>query len=194
LAAGLVAGVVLGAPLQAVVGMMLVTPALTTLAGALLGAAQWLELRRSLAAAGWWVVASTAGLGVGLTAAVVLVEQAGRALKGGPVNVATLGVWERAASLAVIGLVSGAALGGAQWLVLRGRAPRSGRWLWVNPLAYGAALAVASLAADGLPGRLPTPLRLGSFVVVAGALAGALTAAPLARLVASRQGLLPSRS
>jgi hypothetical protein len=62
LAAGLFAGAFLGAPVQAVVGMMLVTPVLTVLGGAVLGTAQWLELRRRFARAGWWVAASAAGL------------------------------------------------------------------------------------------------------------------------------------
>jgi hypothetical protein len=182
LASGMFAGVVLGAPVQAVVGMMLVTPALTCMAGAILGSAQWLELRRHFAPTGWWVLASTVGLGLGLTVAVVLVEQVGRALTGRQVNVATLGVWERAVSLAVVGLVSGAALGASQWLVLRRVAFGACRWLWVCPLAFGIALAAAALVVETLPAGLPAPARLGAFIVVAGLLAGALTATQLVRL------------
>lgn len=193
LAAGLVAGLVLGAPIQGVVGMMLVTPVLTSLVGTILGTAQWLELRRYFASAGWWIAASTAGLGIGLAAAVVLVEQVGRVMKGGPVNVATLGVWERAASMAVLGLISGASLGFAQWLVFRRLGPRTGHWLWVNTLAFGVALVVASLAADLLFAGLPALVRLGGFIVLAGLLAGALTAAQLVRVLeVARLHLSPS--
>ena len=42
LAAGVLAALLLGEPLEAVVGMILITPALTCLVGAILGAGQWL--------------------------------------------------------------------------------------------------------------------------------------------------------
>src|SRR5947208_9022300 len=90
LAGGLIAALGLGAPIQAVVGMMLVTPILTGMVGAALGTSQWVLLRRRLASARWWIPASAAGLGVGLALGVVLVEQTGRAITGGQVHVATL--------------------------------------------------------------------------------------------------------
>ena len=63
LTAGVAAALVLGGPLQAIVGMMLVTPMLTALVGAVLGTAQWLPLRaRAPIRASSWILATTVGL------------------------------------------------------------------------------------------------------------------------------------
>ena len=106
LALGLVAALVLGDPIDAVVGMILVTPVLTGVVGAFLGTSQWVVLRKRLANARWWIPASAAGLGLGLTGGIVLVEQVGRALTGGQVHVGALDSATRAGSLLVVGLVS----------------------------------------------------------------------------------------
>ena len=47
LAGGLAVGLGLAAPVEAVVGMMLVTPVILALAGSMFGAAQWLALGRN---------------------------------------------------------------------------------------------------------------------------------------------------
>jgi hypothetical protein len=182
LALGIIAALVLGAPVEAVVGMILVTPVLTGIVGAALGTSQWLLLRRRLANARWWIPASTAGLGIGLAAGVVLVEQVGRALKGSPVNVAMLSDAARAGSLTVVGLVSGLALGIAQWLVLRSRPGGARTWLWVSTFGMGLALLAGSLVADLIFGGLRAPVGFVAFVLVAGLIAGAVTSAPLDRL------------
>lgn len=183
LAGGLIAALALGAPVQAVVGMMLVTPILTATVGAVLGTSQWVLLRRRLASARWWIPASAAGLGLGLALGVVLVEQTGRAITGGQVHVATLGSLTRALSLMVVGLVSGAALGAAQGFVLRSRRVVARRWILMSSLGLGAALLAASLATDLLFGGLRSPLGLAGFVLVAGLVAGAATSKTMARLV-----------
>jgi hypothetical protein len=183
LAGGLIAALALGAPIQAVVGMMLVTPILTAMVGAVLGTSQWVLLRRRLASARWWIPASAAGLGLGLALGVVLVEQTGRAITGGQVHVATLGSLTRALSMTVVGLVSGAALGAAQYLVLRSRRAVARSWFLMSALGLGAALLVASLATDLLFGGLRSPLGLAGFVLVAGLVAGAATSKALVRLV-----------
>ena len=68
-------------------------------------------------------------MGVGLTAWVILVEQVGRAVLGGQVNFRMLGVAARAASFGTIGMMAGASLGLAQWLVLqRERVESCGRF------------------------------------------------------------------
>jgi hypothetical protein len=182
LAGGLIAALALGAPIQAVVGMMLVTPILTGMVGAALGTSQWVLLRRRLASARWWIPASAAGLGLGLALGVVLVEQTGRAITGGQVHVATLGSLARALSMTVVGLVSGAALGAAQWLVLRSRRAVARSWFLVSTLGLGAALLTASLATDLLFGGLRSPLGLAGFVLVAGLVAGAVTSKAVVRL------------
>ena len=182
LAVGLAAALALGAPIQAVVGAMLVTPILTGIVGAALGTSQWVLLRRLRANARWWIPASAAGLGIGLAAGVVLVEQAGRALTGGRVNVAMLGIGTRAGSMAVIGLASGVALGAAQWLVLRGRPELARMWFWRSSLAFMVSFAVSSLVADLVFGGLTAPPGFIAFVLAAGFLAGAMTASQAALL------------
>jgi hypothetical protein len=173
-AAGLGAALFLGAPIEVVVGMMLVTPAVTGLAGGVLGIGQWWALR-GRPGARWWAPTSAIGLGVGLTVGVTLVEQLGRWLTGGPVNVARLTTLERAGSFAVIGLMAGLFLGAAQWLVLRHAARRSGTWAVHTTLAMTAALVAASLLADGLFGGVTVPIGFGSFVLLSGATFGVLT-------------------
>src|SRR5262245_28230639 len=86
LAAGLSVGLGLAAPVQALVGMMLVTPVVLALAGSMFGAAQWLAIWRAPRAGARWVGASALGLGVGMTAGIVLVEALGRAITGGQVR------------------------------------------------------------------------------------------------------------
>src|SRR6266853_1676115 len=66
LAAGIVTAVLLDRPIEAVVGMMLVTPILTFGAGAILGASQWLQLRSMIDHTKLWMLATCIGLGVGL--------------------------------------------------------------------------------------------------------------------------------
>jgi len=182
LAVGLAAALALGAPIQAVVGAMLVTPILTGIVGAVLGTSQWVLLRRRLATARWWIPASAAGLGLGLAAGVVLVEQAGRALTGGQINVRMLSVPARAGNMAVVGLVSGLALGAAQWLVLRRQSRIARRWLWGSTLAFPVAFFVSSLLADLVFGGLTAPPGFVAFVLAAGLLTGALTASQAVRL------------
>ena len=182
LSLGIAAALVLGAPIEAVVGMILVTPVLTGLVGAVLGTSQWLVLRRRIANARWWIPASAIGLGTGLAAGVVLVEQAGRALTGGQVNVGSMDSAMRALSMAVVGLVSGVCLGAAQKLVLRSR---SGGWMAMSTLGLGTALVAGSLAADFLFGGLTSPVGFIGFVLVAGLVAGAITSKPLVRLSAA---------
>lgn len=182
LALGLVAALALGAPLETVLGAMLVTPALTSIVGAFLGTSQWVLLRRRMDNARWWIPASAAGLGLGLTAGVVLVEQVGRLITGGQVSLGTLDVLTRAGSVAVVGLVGGVCLGAAQWLVLRSLSPAARSWTWATTLSLGAAFLIGSLAADLLFGGLMAPVGFIAFVVVTALLAGALTSRPLARL------------
>jgi hypothetical protein len=183
-AGGLVAGLLLGAPVQAVVGMMLVTPAVTALAGGVLGISQWLALRR-WRGTGWWVPASALGLGIGLTAGVTLVEHLGRWLTGEPVNVARLTIAERAGSFALIGLVTGLFLGAAQWLVLRRAARRSTAWPAITTLAMTAALVASSLVADGIFGGVIVPLGFCVFVLLSGCGYGVITGLKLRAILAS---------
>lgn len=184
LAAGVLAALVLGEPLEAVVGMILITPALTFLVGAVLGAGQWLDLRRRVATAWRWIPATCVGLGTGLALGVVLVELGGEALTGHPVRVAQLGLAERALSLAVVGLVTGIGAGAAQWLVvLRRHGVPALRWIAVSSAALAIAFPAAGVIVDTLLGGIASPAGVVALVLLAGLFFGAGTARAIARAV-----------
>jgi hypothetical protein len=182
LGVGIVAGLLLGGPIEAVVGMMLVTPIVTSLVGAAVGCSQWPVMRSVLARPSLWVAASCMGLGAGLALGVAAVEQGGRLLTGGPVNVARLGTFERALSFAAVGAVSGLALGLAQALVFRWQGVRVRGWVAITLVALGLGFPLSSLAVDFLLGGVATPRGVVAFVLLAGLLFGAVTAQPLRRL------------
>jgi len=182
LVVGLALALPLGAPIFAIAGAMVGTPIVLSIVGLSLGTAQWPVIRRHLSASWLWVVVSGLGMAVGLTAGVILVEQVGRLLLGGPVNFRMLGVTARAASFATIGVIAGGSLGLAQWLVLRRGAPNCKRWIRVNAWSLGAGLACSSFLADALvarPGSLASAVIL---LVIGSAVAGACTAKTLVEI------------
>lgn len=79
--------------------------------GAVIGAAQWLVLRWRLPLTPWWIAATAAGMAGGLA-----------------LGVGLLGTDTAGAALLLRGLVTGAGIGLAQYLVLRGRLPRAPIW------------------------------------------------------------------
>lgn len=180
LTAGVVAALLLGGPIEAIVGMLLVTPVLTALVGVVLGALQAVGLRRRFSSLGGWIAATSVGLGVGLAAGVVVVEQVGGFFAGEQVRLLALGLGEQLLSFAVVGAVAGACLGVAQWLLLRRRVPLAARW----PLLCSAALAfgfpAGALIAAALPAGLASPAGVLLLVLTAGLSLGAFTARPLA--------------
>src|SRR5260370_9913530 len=129
-------------------------PVVLSIVGLGRGTAQWPIIRRRVAWWGWWIVVSALGMGVGLTVGVILVEQVGRAVIGGQVNFRMLGVAARAASFGTIGMVGGASLGLAQWLVLRRHAASCKSWISVNALSLAVGLASGSLLADVFVARV----------------------------------------
>src|SRR5260370_24732651 len=152
LVAGLALALPLGVPLFAILGAMVGTPVVLSIVGLGLGTAQWPIIRRHVASSGWWIVVSALGMGVGL-AGVILVEQVGRAVIGGQVNFRMLGVAARAASFGTIGMMGGACLGLAQWLVLRRHAARCKSWISGNAVRLSVGFASGSLLADVFPSR-----------------------------------------
>jgi hypothetical protein len=86
--------------------------------GAVIGAAQWLVLRQRLPLSHWWIAATSAGMSIGL------------ALSVGMLGIATTGT-----SLPLRGLVTGAGIGIAQYLVLRQQTPRA--LIWAIVVAFG---------------------------------------------------------
>ena len=189
LAGGLAVGLSLAAPVEAVVGMMLVTPVILALAGSMFGGAQWLALGRSPRFASW-VGTSGLGLGVGMTAGIVLVEMLGQALTGEPMRLATLDMLGRLGGLTFVGVFAGLGLGAAQWLAIRPAASMARRWIVLCVAGFGAGLPAGSLAAE-LVGGLQSPVGFAAFLGVAGLTLGAFTARSGAAIAA---GLAPRRA
>ncbi len=184
--AGLALALPLGAAIFAVLGAMAGTPIVLGIVGLSLGTAQWPVIRRHISSPAWWVAGSTVGMAVGLMLGVILVEQVGRAIFGGPINFRMLGIAARAASFGTIGLIGGAGVGLGQWFALRRQLAKCSRWVHVNALSLGAGLACGSLLADTLM------LKTGSFVsaavlfLVGSGIAGVCTAKALATVFGTR--------
>jgi hypothetical protein len=182
LAGGLVAALLAGGPVEAVVGMMLAMPVVTGIVGLVLGGTQWLELRRRVRPAGWWVLASTIGLSVGLLGGVVLVEQIGNAVTGGQVNIRSMSMVWRVVSFAVVGVVSGAGLGLMQWLAFRRFGLPGAGWVGTSTLAMGTGLVAGAILADLLTPGFATPIGFVLFLLVAGTILGAVSGRRLRRV------------
>ena len=186
--AGLAMALPLGVPIFAVLGAMAGTPIVLGIVGLSLGTAQWPIIRRHISSSAWWVVGSAVGMAAGLTLGVILVEQIGRAMAGGPINFRMLGVPARAASFGTIGLIGGAGVGLAQWLVLRRQAARCRRWIPVNALSLGAGLAGGSLLADALLLRTGSLASTAVLLLMGSGVAGACTAKVLATVFRAEPG------
>ena len=189
LAGGLIAGLLIGMPLGQIVNAMIVTAAVTCLAGGILGGAQAIGLRRILRRPLWWIVATTVGIGVGLAAGVVLVEQIGILATGTRPNVARLGGGMRAISMVALGLIAGTIVGAAQWLVLRAQRAAVQHWIPASGLALAAAFAGSSLLLDAAGLRIGSLAGVMTFVLASGLAFGLLTSWPLAT---PRAGSRPS--
>jgi hypothetical protein len=120
-ATGLVGGVT--TPLEGLVG------GLAT--GAVIGLTQWLALRGRLALTPWWIAATAAGMGAGLA-----------------LGIALLGIDTAGGTLPLRGLVTGAGIGIAQFVLLRGSTARS--LLWPLVVAGGWAIGWLVTRAAGI--------------------------------------------
>jgi len=186
LVGGIGAALVLGGPIQFLVGMMLVTPVVTGVVGAVLGGAQWLHLRHVMVRASWWIGATILGMALGLSGGVVVVEQAGRLLLGHRPDVVHLTILQRAASFAVLGAITGAIVSGFQWLVLRAQLPAVKGWVVTTTAALLIAFVVSSLLVDVAVGGFQSARGVIVFVGVAGLLFGGITSQPLLRVANAR--------
>ena len=88
--------------------------------GVTIGTAQWFILRRHVARAGWWVLASTV-----IWSVVPVIIWAVVPVISGAVGMA-----------AVRGALLGALIGTAQWLILQWQIPRAGWWVLANTLFF----------------------------------------------------------
>ena len=130
-----------------------------------------------------WVIATIVGVGIGLAAGVVVVEQGGRFITGQAMNVVRLTPLMCAFSLFVVGSVAGTVLGVAQWLVLRRETVRIRNWVSATAAGLASGFCISSLVVDVLIGGIASPLGVLSFVLVAGVVFGLLTGRPLRHAV-----------
>ena len=89
------------------------------LTGAVIGAAQWLVLRRRLPLTPAWIAATALGMGTGLA-----------------LSIALLGTDTVGNALPLRGLITGAGIGGAQYLLLRGVMSRAPVWALIVALSW----------------------------------------------------------
>ncbi len=183
LVVGIAAGLGLAGQIEALVGMVLVTPVMLALAGSLFGASQWLAVWRWHRAGVRWVAASAAALGVGMTLGVVLVEVVGRAITGEQMRLVGGGPAGRVLSLAVIGTLTGLAVGATQRIALRPYGGAPAGWTGRCTAAFGAGLPAGGLAADLLIGGLGSPAGFATFLGVTGLVVGLATAQAAKRAV-----------
>jgi hypothetical protein len=109
----------LGVPLGGLATWMLLGPITTPLAGAtggaltgtVLGALEWLALRRGLPLSPWWIAATALGMATGLA-----------------LGIALLGTRTDDGTLPLRGLITGVSIGMAQFLLLRGISGRAPVW------------------------------------------------------------------
>ena len=133
---------------------------------------QLVVLRGRVSGAGWWVLASTAGLAVagggGYGAAVVAF--------GYSEGLEDLGSFAALLGYTLVVALGGAVTGILQWLVLRGQVSRAGWWVLASTVGWGLSMAVvgafsvvAAVPGSGLLFGLP----------VGGAVLGAVTGGAL---------------
>jgi hypothetical protein len=89
------------------------------LTGAVIGAAEWLVLRRRLPLTSAWIAATALGMGVGLA-----------------LSIALLGTDTAGSALPLRGLITGAGIGAAQYLLLRSQISRAPVWALVVALSW----------------------------------------------------------
>ena len=182
LAGGLIGGLLVGMPLGKLVNAMITTAAVTGFVGGVLGSFQAVGLRSVLRRPVWWVLGTVAGLGIGLTAGVVVVEQIGTLVTGARPNIARLGPFSLAISLVTLGSLAGTVLGFAQWVVLRSQAPRVRHWVATTAVGLATSFCVSSLLLTVVGLRISSGLGVGAFVVISGLMFGAITSRPLQRV------------
>ncbi len=147
----------------------------------------WLVLRRHLERAGWWVLATIAGVLVTLLLESLLfvpltVDIMIKARESG--NVEVLRVW-----LVRESAFNGAVLGILQWLVLRRQLAKAGWWVLASTGGYVAAGYVASRVTVFLYGAtldVTLPIQQVVTSVASGPVYGAITGVALMLLLSRR--------
>ncbi len=184
---GLPLGVLASGPLEMLVAMMLVTPLMFLVTGAILGTAQWFALRERLHHWKRWIPASATGLAIGLTVGSVLVEATWSWLTGRPLRMSSATPLQICVSVITIGTIAGACLGGAQWWSVRkSPATLSLAWIRATTLAFGASFALGFGCAEFLTGEgFTSPFGIAVFVLSTGTCVGILTGRALSQTAIS---------
>jgi hypothetical protein len=130
------------------------------------GIAQWLVLRRQLQPAGWWILASIIGFGIGK----VLGDQVAASV-GGLVGSALGG--------GAIGLVAGA----LQWLVLQRKVVSSGWWVLASTIGWAIGWMIIGTTDESGGAPSESAYLVGS---VGAAVAGVITGTAMVRLLRTR--------
>jgi hypothetical protein len=151
----------------AIVTLTAVVAVIEAVIGGIQGTLQWLVLRQRVSQAGWWVLAGAVGYATGwvLSPSKVLLRDP---------------IW---AMWLVDAAVTGAAIGAAQWLVLRRQVPRAGWWIPVNAAGWIVGVIVSALVL--LSGSQSLSMSILAFAV-GGALVGGITGIALAWLLRLR--------
>jgi hypothetical protein len=133
LALGLVAGFAVGFAIGGAVSGIASQSVFGAVLGASTGTLQWVVLRRQITRAGWWVLATTLGMGVAFTVIRAMTPAVSLLLGGS----------------ALYGLVNGGLVGilvgTLQALVLRPQVPRAGWWVLTSAMAWGLGFALDHL-------------------------------------------------
>jgi hypothetical protein len=105
--------------------------------GYVVGLMQWFVLRQQISRAGWWALASAAGLAVVISAGIVVAALTNYSV--GLDNFSVLLRW------VVVMALGGAVIGMLQWLILRGQVSRAGWWMLASTVGWGLSMAVAGV-------------------------------------------------
>ena len=131
---------ILGFAVGAAIGNAVTDWVSTALFGAVGGFMQWLVLRRRIASAGWWVLASTLGFAIAPIAAIagVMAMSQVMSLDGNPM-----------AAPILLGVLFGVLSAIMPWLVLRPQVVRAGWWVPAHLLGSlaGGALGIVTFHA-----------------------------------------------
>jgi hypothetical protein len=171
---GIGAGLAVADPIEALVGMMLVTPVVLFAAGSVFAASQWLAIWRWHRAGLFWIGATAIALGTGMTSGIVIVETAGQAITGEPMRLFSADVLVRTIGLLVIGTLTGLAVGLSQWIVMRRYL--GPRWIVLTTLGFMTGFPGGALATELLPNGLASPPGFVLFLSVTGLVVGVMTA------------------
>jgi hypothetical protein len=120
------------------------------IAGAVIGAGQWLAARRLLGDPLAWIAATAAAMGIGLLAGAWVV-----------------GYGTSAGELAVMGAITGLPVGAAQAFLLRGRVARAWVWAAAMPPLWALGWTVTAIAGVGVDSQYAVFGAFGAITVMA---------------------------